>query len=227
MQWSTRMQRKSWSSQPCIQLHFVPTCFLTKGSGICEHTWDTHKCRGDKHRLIQGRRFLSHCLYSDEAIKRNLWKSKTQPASAGNAGFEGMLVLRAFALFVVFHSWPLCFGLKNVLLLLMSLGKHKVRIRWLKYAHCEALLHSTFSLILHRNPWQPTVSPHPIIITLIITTPLQVLCMRYSEGYWTGEGGASGDVGMTKSCRIVRHSRSRCTTIFSCRMLEARDYLTT
>lgn len=139
----------------------------------------------------------------------------------------GVLVLRAFVLFVVFHSWPLCFGLKNVSPLLMSLGKHEVRIRWLQYAHCEALLHSAFSLILHRNPWQPTVSPHPIRITLITTTPLRVLCMLYSEGYWTGEGGVSGDAGMTKSCRIVQHSRSRCTMIFSCQLLEARDSLTT
>lgn len=36
----------------------------------------------------------------------------------------------------------------------------------------------------------------------------------------------SGDLGMTKSCRLAQRSLFRCKTNRSCQMLEARDSLT-
>lgn len=88
------MQRKSWSSPSCKQLHFIPTCFLTEVSGtLCEHTWDTHKGRGDKYDLIQGRRFLTHILCWGESIQRKILLTKSESLLLPWA-----LILRAFAL---------------------------------------------------------------------------------------------------------------------------------
>lgn len=88
---------------------------------LCEHKWNTHKfAESGQRRQIKVDPRKKILLSPSLSWRRDKEKFVLEQLK-WSLLLLGRLVLRAFAPFVVFHSEPLWFGLKNVLPLFISL----------------------------------------------------------------------------------------------------------